>query len=337
LPQWRVLARQEGSEREMSDLIASVDVPVRIASSHNRNSLRFSSLRYGIFGSFGPDGTTPTQSVEISDADVLGTDVKTFSVSSPTREGSDGWQNLHIVFKTPIEENEAMNLIDNLSCALTVSMIPRQPDAWYGNLFADVDWSSIHLEKTGPAQGVNVDIFVKMTSITNEVINREILKGLVYSEYAEIFVDGVKANQSKSKYASWFILIEKLESIAESEIGMKFERLFTEREKGEVGAIFAGDGQKRGRILQYVSGPSITVKSRAEKLCETLNKINIITIGNIFKKNVPVTVELCKAVIDQRNSLAHTGSTVNDGILYNTLFPLSYEILKYLMRVPVQQ
>ena len=70
-----------------------------------------------------------------------------------------------------------------------------------------------------------------MRTVDHKVVNELALQSLYISNLTNIFVDGTRAAQSKSKYANWRIPIEEFETLATTKFASEFSLMFS-LEKG---------------------------------------------------------------------------------------------------------
>lgn len=169
-----------------------------------------------------------------------------------------------------------------------------------------------------------------MTSKDHQALTAQKLEALTTSYLTEIFVDGMRANQPKAKYSNWFILIEELERLATSKFSCLFTPLFPKAERKMIAKASGLGGDQLDRLRNFLGSPNHTMENRAEKLYAILKEIRLTEFMVIGDKKINVDLSLCEKLIESRNSLAHKGTKVDEDLLYNSLFPLSFQVLGYL-------
>lgn len=318
----------------MGDLYVAVTVPIRLVASHGLSRPGFQSMRRGRFSSFlaepPPPGTDPfVHRFSASDVTVLGVDLSVFEVGEPAGE----WQTLRVSFRQaqPAEAIEAF--LRGFADALTASIALEQLDPWYGNLVVDIGWAGMRPERApDPALSMSLDPHAS-TSLTMEhaqALTAELLERLVTSDLTEIFADGMRANQPKAKYANWFIPLEELERLAMSDFSGLFTPLFPRPVRKAVAKASGLIGPPLERLQSYLGKPEHTVQNRAEKLHAILVEIGLTEFSVAEKTKVTVDLKMCERLIGTRNSLAHKGTRVEEDLLYNVLYPLSFRVMAYL-------
>jgi len=152
------------------------------------------------------------------------------------------------------------------------------------------------------------------------------LQNMVYNPLLEFFFNGVKAQDIKSKFFHWFLILEHLEELQEYKIRWKKDRLFSKIEQSKI-KEFANnfnDHEKKGLIRGVLLK---TKKSRAEKLYTFLREIGIETYPKGFSKQI-LTVGNIRNILNIRNKLFHEGKTFDPNILWTHLFPLVRKVVE---------
>ena len=312
----------------MSDVFISANVPIRIAGSHGQNVPGFKSTRDGVFVSIVPEPPHFTKQFLATDVTVLAVALETFAIEPP---GANGWQKLEVAFKERQTKESVIAFLERLSTALTALSSAGQRDPWYGNLVVEMDWFSLQFEKPRTAaMAIDARGQLAMTSEDFTVLTAEKIEALGISDLTEIFVDGMRANQPKSKYLNWFIPLEELENLASTDFSHLFTPLFPKTERSEIAKASKLTGGQLNRLKNFLGSPNHTVQNRNEKLSTILHAIGICELTTIKETKVPVDVTLCGRLTQGRNSLAHKGTKVDEDLLYNVLFPLSQRVLAYL-------
>jgi len=316
----------------MSDLFVSVTIQIRLTASHGFNEPGFQSSSSGTFSTPIEDAPHYVETVSHNSITVLGLELVTFSIAAPTNREPHGWQSMTINFREPQTDKAIQTFLSNLAIAITASLAPSQRDPWYGNLFVDIDWFSIHLNPLSSGAGnIDVSARMQMTAKHHQTLPVETLEGLTVSGLTEIFVDGMRSNQPKSKYSNWFIPLEELEQLATTDFKTLFTPLFPSTSRAGVAKASGLTGTHLERLKGFLGNPNHTVQGRSEKLFEILKSLELLEIPTIKEEKITLDLKYCNRLIQGRNSLAHKGTKVDEDLLYNVLFPLSFRVLNYLI------
>ena len=189
----------------MPEEIVSFAIKVRLTPSHGMSRPGFSSAGKGVFVTPTTDSFHP--SVQLTSINVLGIDLRYFSIAEP----SGDWQTLKVDFEHPQSPDAVSQFLTEFANAFSASLAPRQRDPWYGNLFVDLNWSSLQLHLHGAENDINFSVSTHLSSTTNEIVSREILSSLTSSPFHQVFVEGMRASHPRAKYHHWFVILEELE------------------------------------------------------------------------------------------------------------------------------
>jgi hypothetical protein len=127
----------------------------------------------------------------------------------------------------------------------------------------------------------------------------------------------------KMKYISWFVVLEELERL------FTFDPLFSSNDISNIITSVTLTKAQQQRLRGMMSGPSVTILGRAEKLYDILSKNGMGTVKNI-NGLATITLATCQGLIKQRNLVAHKGTTVDTSLMYDILFPLAIEALAHI-------
>jgi hypothetical protein len=328
---------------ESNVLFTSVTIPVRLIGSHGYNIPGFKSERFGVLAAFSNETNEFIKSFTFENITILGIDLKKISVTSQTPDRLAGdkherigaWQQLRIDFVNDQYGDAIMNFLEKLGTSLTASFAPNQLDPWYGNLVVEFEWSAVRPERPPSEQrGVFPSISTRNTSVSDEVLTPQKLSCLRHSELMAIFAEGMRASQVKSKFANWFIPIERLESHAYSNFRYLFTNLYSPSDISMIISSSNLSGEPLNRLRGFLSEPTRTIESRATKLYKILDKLGLssFTFGPDDARSwtVSLTEDVCNQLIKSRNTLAHAGAEIDQNLLYRKLFPLSYRVVIYL-------
>ncbi len=321
----------------MSDLYIAVSVPIRLIGSHSLSLPGFKAVREGFFASFPPDAPPEAEDFvrrfSAGGITVLGAELSVFEVGEP----ASSWQKLRVSFSEARSAEAIKAFLRSLADVLTVALVPEQMDPWYGNLVVEIDWTGMRPEEM-PSSDLNSPSEVSMAMEYHHrfALTAELLEALATSDRTEIFADGMRANQPKAKYANWFIPLEDLEDLARSDFKHLFTPLFPQPVREAVVKDVKEGGliePALGRLQSYLGKPELTVENREEKLYAILKEIGL-TDFSVAQTRVTVDLKLCERLIRTRNRLAHKGTRVEEDLLYNVLYPLSFRVIAYLNARP---
>lgn len=238
----------------------------------------------------------------------------------------DEWQLMELRFAAPHDLEQIDAFLLELADAITVDMAPGQLEGYNGNYHAIVRLPQ--LEVVDPCTPPNTLIIVDSISMTRTQgvsLYADMLGKLTFSPLGRIFAEGVRSADPKMKYISWFVVLEELEGRPE----FAFDPLFSTTEVDRIVKASALNPVQTSRLRGALTGKSVTVKGRSEKLADILVRIGMTTIKTI-KGPIAVTEGLCRALIKQRNTVAHKGTKNDNDLLHNALFPLAIGALAYI-------
>jgi hypothetical protein len=321
-----------------SSEIKAFSVAIRIIASHGYNRPGFTSSRYGKFSSVVKNGEEYPDKFSANDLVVLNQKCEIFSIGQPTSGDEKlSWQELYVVFENALSPDDVSIFIEKLADALSIHFAKNQRDPWYGNNYVDIGWSSLQLtslEKwnSTPEQlssSFEFSASLSIKSVERIDLNTEIIETLQDSSYSAIFSEGMRAPQPKAKYINWFVLIEELEK--QDEFKKLFTPMFSKADQTVILNATTGMPEMlKTRLNNFLTNPNLHTESRHEKLCKILHQIGITTLPTLSNIKIDVNVELCKRLIKERNLAAHRGSTIDENLLYNSLFPIAYGALQFL-------
>lgn len=300
--------------------VRGVEVPIRLVQSHAIASPGFQSRRKAWLAH--PDGTdfaaTP---FELRGQVVLGELLDRLAV----RRRDPDWHLLEVDFVAPRSIAEAQDFVQQLSDALTVQMAPDQKDPWYGNLYVEVNWAGFSDVTPKSPNTLTVSGSVGMTSQQWVPLSDAKVLDLTWSPLSELFADGMRAGQPKSKYLYWFVILEELEK--RKAFHPLFNRLFDDAARAAI--LAAAPTASHPRLKGLLSDPLATAEGRAQKLFAVLTHIGITEVETYDGRHT-IDETICQALIKQRNTVAHKGGAIDKDLLYLKLFPLAQSVLAYL-------
>lgn len=302
--------------------VNGIEAPLKLLSSHDISNPGFESMRRGEF----VDKSSlndPSAQIDLRNIDVLGTQLSSFTLGP----SSDGERILKVEFNRATTEADAFKFLLQLADAWSASLAHGQRDSWYGNLYVHILWSRVKV-LSPPSGTVGISTFLKMTSTDHIVVDPLALSRLRWSPLTDIFVEGMKSSQPKSKFLFWFIVLEELEQ--RQEFVRLFDPMFTPEEKAKLQEVVRSNKTALQRLNGLLNTPTATIQSRSEKLAHIIDAIGSSNIAGQSGK-IEIDQKLCSKLINQRNKVAHKGESIDGYLLYNVLFPLSLSALNYIL------
>lgn len=158
-----------------------------------------------------------------------------------------------------------------------------------------------------------------MRATENCPLSSDAVASLAFNSLRQLYADGLRATTAESKFFHWFIILEEFLENSRS-LKSNFTALFTDQDKAQVRSLAdaLGDGRKKGHLMSFLEQ---TLEARHEKLAAILTELGIST-AKAPGSSITVNPECCKKLIEQRNTLFHEGAHIDDGLLYNVLFPI---------------
>ncbi|MNS57089.1 hypothetical protein D3C72_899660 [compost metagenome] len=293
-----------------------VEATLSLQSSHNIAYPGFRSQRGGIFNL---ESEPADDRLELAKLTLLDVELTRLIVESQTTNG----RKVIAEFERRNSEAGAHAFVQQLADAWSAELARDQSDPWYGNLYIDIDWSGV---KTIAANSGGISTSLQMSSQQDVPIKRDHLESLRWTPLTDLFVEGVKSSRPKSKFLFWFLMLEELEKKEEFEA--LFTPMFGEAEKQDLRKAVAENSVASNRLNGLLNNTAATIEGRPAKLRRILEEIGVSEVEALQRK-IPITDEICKRLINQRNKVAHKGSEIDSDLLYNVLFPLSKRALDY--------
>jgi hypothetical protein len=304
-------------------IVLGLEAPLRLMASHDIAHPGFQSTRRGEFVDLGASSEDRSAEIVLRDLTILGVPLARFTLESP----SGDVRRLRIDFDRATTEADAFNFLQQFADAWSATLAGGQRDPWYGNLYVDIRWAGV---KTFTAQsgGIGIETSLKMTSIDGVAVAPGPLSDLRWSPLTDVFVEGMKATQPKSKFLFWFVILEELEK--REEFLSLFTPMFSREEKAQLQEVVRSNGAALKRLNGLLNNPATTLEGRAAKLARIVDAVGGSSINGL---SGPILVDQarCAALIEQRNKVAHKGSSINKDLLYTVLFPLSHAALSYIL------
>ncbi|WP_019998885.1 hypothetical protein [Aureimonas ureilytica] len=300
--------------------VFGLEAPLRLVASHDIARPGFQSARRGEFVLLDASSQDATEII-FRDLTILGVPLTKFVIQSP----SGDTRLLRVDFDHAMTEADAFSFIQRFADAWSATLADGQHDPWYGNLYVDIRWAGV---KTITARSGGVEASTQITSIERVAVAPALLSVLRWSPLTDVFVEGMKASQPKSKFLFWFVILEELEK--REEILSLFTPMFSAEDKAKLQDAVRSNIPALQRLNGLLKNPTTTLEGRAAKLARTVEAVGGSSIDGL---SGPILVDQarCAALIEQRNKVAHKGSSIDKDLLYTVLFPLSRIALKYIL------
>ncbi|MGN2253204.1 hypothetical protein ACFWZ4_07500 [Frateuria sp. GZRe12] len=301
--------------------VYALEAPLKLVASHEIAYPGFQSALRGEFVRLGEPAENRSAEIAFRDISILGVPLSKFAMERSN--GDTGL--LKIAFDRAMTKADAFGFLQQLADAWSATLADVQRNPWYGNLYLDIRWSQV---KALTAQGGGIWASMQMTSTEGVAVEPESLAALRWSPLTDVFVEGMKASQPKSKFLFWFVILEELEK--REEFLSLFTPLFSPEQKSELQQVLSPNSAALQRLNGLLNNPTATLEGRAAKLARIIDEVGSSRINGL---GGPIVVDQarCAALIEQRNKVAHKGSSINKDLLYNVLFPLSRAALKYIL------
>lgn len=298
-----------------------LEAPLRLVASHNIAHPGFDSARRGEFVLMSGSSQDAAAEIVFRDLTIFNVPLAKFVLQSP----SGDTRLLRIDFDRAMTEADAFSFIQKLADAWSATLAGRQRDPWYGNLYVDIRWAGV---KTLTGQKGGIEASMRMTSIESVAVTTELLSALRWSPLTDVFVEGMKASQQKSKFLFWFMILEELEK--REEFSHLFTPMFSADEKARLQEVVRSNSSALQRLNGLLNNPTTTLESRSAKLARIVDALGSSSIDGL---SGPILVDqtCCASLIEQRNRIAHKGSSIDTDLLYTVLFPLSRIALNYIL------
>ena len=301
--------------------VYGIEAPLALVASHAIANPGFQSARRGRFVVLAESDTDRSAEIVFRDLTVLGTPLAKFTLAPTNGET----RRLRLDFDRPMTEVDALQFLQRFADAWSATLADTQRDAWSGNLYVEISWAGVTLLT---AQSGGISGSMEMTSTEGVAVAPERLQALRWSPLTDVFVEGMKSTQPKSKFLFWFVILEELEK--RPEFISLFTPMFSSEEKTRLQDAVRGNTVGLQRLSGILNGANVTVEGRPVKLARILAEIGCSTV-QALQGSIVIDQARCAALIEQRNKVAHKGSALNKDLLYNVLFPLSRAALKYIL------
>ena len=302
--------------------VYGMKAPLRLVASHDIAQPGFQSVRRGEFVLMGASSQDASTEIVLRDLTILGVPLAKFVLQSP----SGDTRLLQVDFDRAMTEADAFSFIRRLADAWSATLADGQRDPWYGNLYVDIRWAGV---KTITAQSGGVQASVQMTSIENVRCRAG----------ASVRLAVVAAHRRvRGGYESVATEVEVpilvLDPGGTGEAGGVPVPVYADVLGRGQGAV-AGRGALRtiwhcSALNGLLNNPTTTLEGRAAKLARIVEMVGGSSIDGL---SGPFLVDQarCAALIEQRNKVAHKGSSIDKDLLYTVLFPLSRIALKCIL------
>jgi len=306
-----------------TDNIHKIRVPIRIEASPGMDVRGFSSSSTG-FLCAAPITEGHAPGCVLTNVKMLGVTIDRLEIGALKND----WQAMELEFARPMKLDEIDSFLTRFADSFSVDLARNQKDPLHGMLTVTVRLTELEiLDLNSHSSQIIVIDGLSIVSKTAIAVDPERLPNYQGSALSQIFAEGMRNPDPKMKYISWFVVLEELEKL------FSFPPLFSTAEISQITAAVTLTPAQEMRLRNMMKGPGVTILSRAEKLYDILSKNGMGTVINI-NGVATITLNVCKDLIQQRNLVAHKGSTVDTNTLYDILFPLAIEALAYIERRP---
>lgn len=301
--------------------VYGLEAPLSLVASHGIARPGFQSARRGEFIVMSDSSQDASAEIVLRGLTVLGVPLTKFTLQSP----SGNARLLRVDFDRAMTEPDAFSFIQRLADTWSATLADTQRDPWYGNLYVDIGWASV---RTITAQTGGIEASMQMTSIEGVAVTPALLSALRWSPLIDVFVEGMKSSQPKSKFLFWFVILEELEK--REEFISLFTPMFSAEDKTRLQDAVRSNEPALQRLNGLLNNPMTTLEGRAAKLARIVDAVGGSSVDGL---SGPMQVDKarCVTLIEQRNKVAHRGSSIDKDLLYNVLFPLSRIALKYII------
>jgi len=234
-------------------------------------------------------------------------------------------------FNDEVTENEIKTYFQKLCQNASIVLALKEANPHYGCPYFKVVFDSYKREyiPSHNENKINLGFEEFVSSVTTQRIQKkeilDFLKMQGNDFCVESFYNGLKANSSKTKFFSFFVIIEYIENQDFFKKQYDSDKLFSSEDSKLINEMIKSFDDRKKSVVRSILNR--TQLSRAEKLYKYFESINLSYI-----QSKRITYEDIKCIIDQRNSLFHSSSTLNENILYSILFPLVSEYIKTTFR-----
>lgn len=225
---------------------------------------------------------------------------------------------------------DQIDFIETVSHLLSYYLNEEEINPRYGTCYVDIGWdgffskggnSDSHIRDSLRLNGtrkVSLD-FAKFKSFNNAVMY-------------QFYYDGLRAEQAKSKFFCWFLILEGLESSEKYKELFNRELLFNGAEKTKIQNLAEKmpDNRRKAVVLSLIKG---TMKPRTTKLYEFLKYIGAGKY-KFFTQETVLTETKVKEIVEARNRIFHQSSRFDQELLWNHLFPIVRSVLRNLSAAP---
>lgn len=302
-----------------TDNIHKIRVPIRIEASPGMDVRGFSSSSTGFLCTTSATGQHAPGCV-LTGVKILGITIARLEIGAVEND----WQSMELEFAEPMKLDEIDSFLTRFADSFSVDMAKEQLAPLHGMLTVTVRLTELEVLDPNDHSGqITIPDDLKIMSKTAIAVDPLCLQTFQGSALSQIFAEGMRNPDPKMKYISWFVVLEELEKL------FSFPPLFSPSEISQIIAAVTLAPAQTTRLSNMMKGSSVTVLSRAEKLYDILSKNGMGTVSNINGVNT-ITLDDCKALIKQRNLVAHKGTTVDTNTLYDILLPLAIEALAYI-------
>ena len=232
-----------------------------------------------------------------------------------------------------IEADARIEFMTNFGRFLTFVVSQYEENPQNGFTYFEVDWLTYHSYKPNEGRYAPYHTTMKMTMTSRipwDVIQWD---ATVIDECIEVifnnYYNGIKANDFKSKYFHWFLILEAIEK-SDAYKRAFAERLFDKTELEDIAKKFKKGTAKYNAIMNLKDR---LMQSRKERLYKMLLKMGVQTY-RLFEKDFTLSVDTVEQIIRYRNELFHEGGANDEWFVWRHLFPIVRTVIELLMKNP---
>ena len=233
---------------------------------------------------------------------------------------------IELILKDHIEINNCREVSYNF-CGHIASIIALEnANPHYGTTYLDIIWSKWSVEysnEESKSPMFSMTDSCEIKTIKSISLGQYFQEEIFSTDFIDFFASGLKANDEKSKFMFWFLIIETIEQSAYYTSLYSDDKLFPQAEQEN---ILKNVSEDKKEILSRAMSRATTL-NRPEKLKRCLSSLNIIEYTTPNEKK-EIDAKVLKRIVEQRNALSHGGSKWDQNLLYNDFFYIVLLIVK---------
>jgi hypothetical protein len=274
-----------------------------------------------------------------------------FGVENSTLEINqlaEGKYNICAISSVLNSEKKQIEFLENVAEYISFLINKTENNPHYGNIFVKIEWldfkvvpqcddviASDETHHVSVIDRINISDAVTMSSTRTCRLSNNDWDGISHNDLLRFYFDGLKAEHKKSKYFHWFLILECLEK-SQKYKAMFNEKLFNDFDEQQIRELAekissCHDDSKKGALLGLLSR---TKESRNAKLLKMLNGLNVNSYKSFGMVQCELVIPTVSKIVDGRNKLFHSGTTISDDVLWCHLFPIVTLVVEYVSKNP---